>query len=99
MRRESVLIERLDDVALLRERLPQPVAEHDLAISQVAHDLAGAPLTGRRWLFAARRPEFRRQVLQAACGRRDHFNRITVAEERGIGIHGEKITHSEFPIR
>jgi hypothetical protein len=41
-----VLIERLDDVMRLGQRLPQPEREHHFAIRQVAQNLACRPLAG-----------------------------------------------------
>lgn len=46
--RPQVLIERLDDVILLRQSLPQAIREHKFAIGKMAQDLASPPFSGRQ---------------------------------------------------
>lgn len=51
--RPGVLVEGLDDVVRLGERLAEAESEDDLAIGEVAKDFGGAPLAGRGNPFEA----------------------------------------------
>jgi len=75
----SILIEGLDDMVRLGERLPQAKGKHQLAIRQMAHDLPCAPLTGREGPFDAISTKRIEQLSQPARGRGDDFQRILIS--------------------
>lgn len=51
--RPLILIERLNHVVRLRERLPQPEREHHFAVGKMAEDLPRAPFSWRETSFQA----------------------------------------------
>src|SRR5205823_1249497 len=87
-----LLVERLDDVVILGQRLPQPEREDDLAIGEVTHDLASVPLVRRRPPFDARRSQRRGHFVQLSGGVLDDLERIPVAEVDRVRIHAAQLT-------
>ena len=90
--RPLVLIEGLDDVMVLGERLAQTVREDDFAIRQMADDFAYAPLSRRGPLIGAFRAERANGGSELARGCGDHLLRIAVSQMRCVGIHGQHLT-------
>ena len=84
--RPFLLIERLDDVMVFGERLPQPIREHDLAVGEVADDLARVPFARRAPPFHAGRSERRRHLVEPPRRFLDHFERMTLAEMGGVRV-------------
>ena len=79
LRRPFVLIEGLDHVIVLGQRLAQAEGEHRFAISQVADDFASAPFSGRGWLFGSLGADRAEQRFQLLCGAGDHVQRILLS--------------------
>ncbi len=74
-----LLIEGLDDMVVLAQRLPQPVGEDQLAIRQVADDFAWAPLARRRRLIHAHRAKIFQDGLNLSRGQGEDFQWLLVA--------------------
>ena len=84
--RPRVLIERLDDVVRLGDGLPQPKGEGDLAVREMAEDVADAPLPRRR---RAREPRGVAVANEPGDGDRESSRARRaggVAEELGVGV-------------
>src|SRR5262249_53621736 len=80
----SILIERLNDVVRLGQRLAQAERKDDLAIGEVTEHLARAPFALGRSIDAI--AGVVQKVVEARWCLTDHFERISIAEEGSVGV-------------
>jgi hypothetical protein len=88
-----ILIEGLNHMVRLRERLPEPEREYHFAVGKMAQDLPRAPFPRCQAPLQAMRAKRRGQLRQASWCPRDHAARVAVAQILCIGIRsvGHKI--------
>src|SRR5262245_65208085 len=75
---------------ILRERLAQAVGEHDLAVGQMAQDVAGAPFSRRTRRRDARRTDAADEAVQFERRGLDHLARFARADMNRIGIRNHR---------
>jgi len=89
-----ILIERLNDVVVLRQSLAKAVGEHDLAVGKMAEDLARFPLARRKAALQSLRTETYNKFSQPARSLRNHSARVAIAKIGRVGVCG--VGHNSF---
>jgi hypothetical protein len=90
--RPDLLVERLDDVMVLRQRLAKTESENQLAIRQVAQNFVRAPFSGSRRFFYPRRAESYGKLFEMPGSGGHYFERVATAQVSCVWIHPITIT-------
>ena len=81
-----VLIERLDDMVVLSQSLPQPERKHKLAVGEVAEYVANAPFAWSRRAVEHVITARREKIIEPVRRGPSYCKRIPVSQLRCVGI-------------
>lgn len=84
--RPLILIERLNHVVRLRERLPQPEREHHFAVGKMAEDLPRAPFPWRETPFQAMWAKRRGQRREPGGSLGDYVAYVAIAQKFRVRV-------------